>query len=485
MIKRVFLIVLLLLVSKQIFAQNENDALRYSFLTYGGTARYMGMSGAFSALGADFSVLSTNPAGIGMFKKSRVVFAPGVISTNASANYLNENTQDELISANINSFGLILNLKSYEEDDSGWRSVAFGVGYNHLKNFSGDITIEGVNNNSSGLDLFMINSDGFHPDDLGDREWIAFDTYATDTIPNSDYTYINPLYDFYGEHQKKVIKTEGGIGEYVFSLGGNYDNIIQIGATFGIQNIRYKEVSEFYEEIDTTDFLSFNYDENLEIKGTGYNFKFGMIYRPVNFFRLGLAFHTPTFYSLKDIYSYSMQTNWRTPDIDGNTQYNATAGEYEYSYEFYSPFRTIAGVAFILSKIGIISADYEYVNYGKARLRADDYDFEDENDRISEGFGDGHNFRLGTEIRLAPIYLRGGLSYYSSPTSATFDADGSIKAYSLGIGLKTRNVYIDIAFNHSFTNKDHRLYEYDPGKFETANLYLTEDQINLTLGYKF
>ncbi|RLD73156.1 MAG: hypothetical protein DRJ07_21180, partial [Bacteroidetes bacterium] len=311
MIKRVFLIVLLLLVSKQIFAQNENDALRYSFLTYGGTARYMGMSGAFSALGADFSVLSTNPAGIGMFKKSRVVFAPGVISTNASANYLNENTQDELISANINSFGLILNLKSYEEDDSGWRSVAFGVGYNHLKNFSGDITIEGVNNNSSGLDLFMINSDGFHPDDLGDREWIAFDTYATDTIPNSDYTYINPLYDFYGEHQKKVIRTEGGIGEYVFSLGGNYDNIIQIGATFGIQNIRYKEVSEFYEETDSTDFLSFNYDENLDIKGTGYNFKFGMIYRPVNFFRFGLAFHTPTYYSLKDIYSYSMQTNWR------------------------------------------------------------------------------------------------------------------------------------------------------------------------------
>jgi len=495
MIKRLLLIVLLLISTWHIFAQNENDALRYSFTTYGGTARYMGMSGAFSALGADFSVLSTNPAGIGMFKKSRIVFAPGSISTSSSADYLGENTQDERISANINSFGLILNIKSYEEDESGWRTVAFGAGYNQLRNFSGDITIEGVNNNSSRLDLFMINSDGYHPDVLYDNdylEWIAFDTYATDTIPDSDYTYIHPLFGTWGQHQKKLVRTQGGIGEYVFSLGSNYDNIIQIGATFGIQNIRFSSVTEHFETTDNfddaenIDFKNFNYIEYLETKGTGYNFKFGLIYRPVNYFRVGLAFHTPTFYSLKDTFSYSMQTNWRFEDVDGNTQYNASTNGYEYSYEFYSPFRTVAGVAFILSKIGIFSADYEYVNYSKARLRAEDGDpFKEANDSISNKYGNGHNFRAGAEIRLAPIYLRGGISYYSSPTSSTFDADGSIKAYSFGIGLKTKNVYIDIAFNHSFTNKEHKLYEYDPGLFETAKLNLTEDMINFTLGYKF
>ncbi len=486
MIKRVLLIVLLLISFKYTSAQNENDALRYSFLTHGGTARYMGMSGAFSALGADFSTLSTNPAGIGMFKKSRFVFAPGSISMNSSANYLSENTEDEFIRAVVNSFGLILNLKSYSEDDSGWRTVAFGAGYNHLKNFSNDITIEGVNDYSSRLDLFMINSDGYHPDELGYLEWMAFDTYATDTLPDFiDYTYINPLYDIWGEHQKKLIKTQGGMGEFVFSLGGNYDNIIQIGATFGIQNIRYTELSEFTETTDTLDFQSFNYIENLETKGTGYNFKFGLIYRPVNFFRLGLAFHTPTFYTMKDIYSYSMQTNWRSADNDGNTQYNSETDEYEYDYEFYSPFRAVAGVAFILSRIGIISADYEYVNYSKARFRADDYDFESENGRIKENFHLGHNFRLGTEIRLAPIYLRGGLSYNSSARNSSFDANGSIKAYSLGIGLKTKNVYIDVAFNQSFSNIDYLMYEYDAGLFENAILKITEEQINFTLGYKF
>jgi len=486
MIKRTFVIILLLISSVNFFAQNETDALRYSYLTHGGTSRYVGMSGAFSALGADFSVLSTNPAGIGMFKKSRFVFSPGVISTNSTTNYLNENTSDELISANINSLGLILNIKSYEEDETGWRTVAFGVGYNHLKNFSDDITIEGVNNNSSLLDLFMLNSDGYHPEDLGDIEWMAFDTYATDTLENSDYTYINPLFlENYGEHQKKVIKTKGGIGEWVFSLGGNYQNIIQIGATFGIQNIRFSSVTEHTETTESSDFENFKYIENLETQGTGYNFKFGMIYRPVNFLRVALAFHTPTFYTLSDVYSYSMQTNWRSADVDGNTQYNATAGEYDYYYEFYSPHRTVAGIALILSRIAIISADYEYLNYGKARFRADDYEFEDENNRISEAFNDGHNFRVGTEIRLAPIYLRGGVSYYSSATSATYDANGSVKAYSLGIGLKTMNTYIDFAFNHSFTNQDYLMYEYDPGMYESAKLNLVEDLISITFGYKF
>ena len=35
-----------------------------------GTARYVGMGGAMNALGADLSTIHTNPAGIGMFRRS-------------------------------------------------------------------------------------------------------------------------------------------------------------------------------------------------------------------------------------------------------------------------------------------------------------------------------------------------------------------------------------------------------------------------------
>ncbi len=47
-----------------VIAQNVDDALRYSQIFYGGTARFMSMGGAFTALGGDISSLSQNPAGL-------------------------------------------------------------------------------------------------------------------------------------------------------------------------------------------------------------------------------------------------------------------------------------------------------------------------------------------------------------------------------------------------------------------------------------
>ena len=147
--------------------------------------------------------------------------------------------------------------------------------------------------------------------------------------------------------------------------------------------------------------------------------------------------------------------------------------------------RVVTSAAFVVGRYGIISADYEYVNYGRARLRAEDESFNTENDAIKSGYNAGHNFRLGTEIRLAPFFIRGGVSYYGSPYSKTFDADGAIKGYSLGVGLKSQNVYVDVAFNHSFYNNNYQLYGLGIEGAEISKLSITEDLINFTLGYKF
>ncbi|NJO90249.1 MAG: hypothetical protein HC831_15860, partial [Chloroflexia bacterium] len=119
--------------------------------------------------------------------------------------------------------------------------------------------------------------------------------------------------------------------------------------------------------------------------------------------------------------------------------------------------------------------------------RGEDYNFETENDAIKGSYNAGHNFRLGTEIRLAPLYLRGGVSYYGSPYSKSLSDKSAIKGYSFGIGLKSENAYVDVAFNHSFYDKDYQLYQYDIGAddVETAKLSLTEDYINFTIGFKF
>jgi hypothetical protein len=497
--RKISLTFLLLLSSYLLSAQNEVDALRYSFLTHGGSARYTGMSGAFGALGADFSSLSTNPAGIGTFKTSRFMFSPIFILSSADADYRGQKTDNDKISFNLNNLGLILNLKSYDEDDSGWKSVAFGIGYNRLKNFNSEVTIRGYNDNSSMLDQFVINSHKTHPDNFYDYGYLepsfhAYNTYLTD-VDLSDTLYFHPWLGAYDLDQEKRIKTRGGISEMVFSLGGNYADKFQIGASFGIQNIRYIEKSEYTEISGLTELSSYTFSENLETKGVGYNFKLGVIYRLNNFARFGLAFHTPTFYKLKDIYSYSIGSTWNTPDDDGNYEYfsdtEAFNGdgltENEYTYELYTPWRVVTSAAFVIARYGIISADYEYVDYSRARLRGEDYNFDTENDAIKSSYNAGHNFRLGTEIRLAPLYLRGGVSYYGSPFSKSLSDKNAIKGYSFGIGLKSENVYVDVAFNHSYYDKDYQLYQYHlgPEDVETARLSLAEDYINFTIGFKF
>ncbi|MBN1252454.1 MAG: hypothetical protein JXR51_05770 [Bacteroidales bacterium] len=490
--KKILSVIFLLQLYNFAFTQNINDALRYSFLTYGGSARYMSMSGAFSALGADLSTLSTNPAGIGVSKKSRFEFTPIIFKENMGAEYFGSKTEKENYHVNLNNIGFILNIKPYNESDefSEWKSIAFGIGYSRLANFYNDVSIKGTNDNSSRLDLFMLNSDGYHPSEISDPEWIAFDTWLIDTIENSDYTYIHELYDNYGEEQIKNIKTKGGVGEFVFTLGGNYADLIQIGATFGIQYLRYIETSDYIENSDYTDLKTFTYTENLKTIGAGYNFKFGIIYRPLDYIRVAAAFHTPTFYELKDIYSYSMSSEFTTADSDGYKSYYSEIEEKEYVYEFYSPMRIILGVAFVGTQYGLLSIDYEYVNYSKARFRSEDYEYEYENNEIKQNLDRAHNLRIGGEIRLAPIFLRAGISYYASPFSQTFNALGSIKSYSLGLGLKTNTSYIDISYNHSFSDYNYLMYDYDTDVngnvlSEIAKLSRTDDIITFTIGYKF
>ena len=54
-------------------SQTVADALLYSKDNLSGTARFNAMSGAFGALGGDFSAINVNPAGSAVFSNNQVV----------------------------------------------------------------------------------------------------------------------------------------------------------------------------------------------------------------------------------------------------------------------------------------------------------------------------------------------------------------------------------------------------------------------------
>ena len=61
------------------------NSFRYSQSQVHGSARTLGFAGAQTALGADLGSLSSNPAGLGFYRKSEFSFAPNlsILNTNS------------------------------------------------------------------------------------------------------------------------------------------------------------------------------------------------------------------------------------------------------------------------------------------------------------------------------------------------------------------------------------------------------------------
>ncbi|MFO8087459.1 MAG: hypothetical protein R6T91_06595 [Bacteroidales bacterium] len=481
--KRLVLFLSLLLslgMIKQAHAQYDIDALRFSYLGFGGTARSMATGGAFGAPGADFSVLSTNPAGIGLYKSSEISISPSFYGISAESSFYNENNKDIKYSFNLPGAGMILNL---ENSNGRWKNVQFGFGYNKLQSFHRNTSIEGFNYENSLLTEYRDRAN-----DIGGLEF--YDTELANAANLMPYDSASGEYwidaPYGGVNQRKTIEERGAINEMTFSFGGNFEDKLYAGMTIGIPIIRY-EMSSRHAETDIKDsidmFQSFSLDEKLRTTGSGVNFKFGILYRPADWVRLGGAFHTPTFYSLHEEYSRLMTSYF------DNSDFNEEAlAEGQFHYELMTPMKALGDIAFIIGDYGLISAEYEYVDYSTARLSDENdistpsnYDFKDDNDAITEKYTQAHNIKVGAEANLNPIQIRAGYALFSSPFQDNLN-DGARTYYTFGIGLKQKYYYVDFAYVMETYEEDY--YLYSPEYVNAAHNQYLSNRFVITLGLK-
>ena len=496
----IYIITLLFFSFTVVFAQNEVDALRYSLTFYGGTARAVSMGGAFGALGGDFSAISYNPAGIGVYRSTELTFSPSLFYDNTSSNYLNSTFEDYKYNFNINNFGFVTTFKT--NNDEGWVSTSLALGYNKLNNFNSRIRIEGICSNSSMLDYFASNATGYSEDNLyAFDEALAWETYLIDTVTGGIYEYATVLSLYgdapestYGQNQRRTINTKGSMGEYIIAFGANYSHKLYLGATFGYRKLRYVEHSEQLESnfdddssyAEILDLESFKYIQDLETRGQGYTFKLGFIYKPIDMLRIGGAIHLPTFYDLKDEYYTSLEANFAAGDSVNPPNIYAESPFLEYDYSLTTPFKAIGSVALKIKKIALLSFDYEFIDYSTIRLRngGDGYDFLDENDILQDCYKKSANIRTGAEVRLGPISLRGGYAFYGSPyRSSEVNKNANYSSFSGGIGFREKNVFFDIAYVNTIHNERYYLYNHylhDGAKFNS-----NDSKVLVTLGFKF
>ncbi len=482
--KNIITIAIGMLISLSIYGQGEIEALRYSQMYWGGTARFVGAGGAFGAVGADFSALLTNPASMGIYKKSEVSFSPTLQFSKAINNYNDVESEDFKYNCNYGSFGIVLTVpeSNISSDKPQWKYVQFGFGVNRVANYKNNIIIEGGNRTSSIMDAYINKADGNVPSSLDQfSTQLAYDTYLiNDHIkPSGEYYYSSPLQS--GDiTQKKTINISGSMNETVLSLSGNYNDKFFIGGTIGFVNIDYKQNS-FYEEFDRKDtmkyFKSFSIEDDLKTTGSGTNFKFGVLYQPFSFVRFGGAIHTPTFfYKIEDEYSTEIKS-----DIDTNI-YSMKSPDGTSKYELNTPIRYMANIAFIINKAGFISCDYEYTDYSQARLRSSDYSYRDENKSISDGYIGVHSVRVGAEYNFKPILLRGGYALYTSPFKSSIN-DGVRSIVSGGIGIRSKGYFLDFAYSRSTTKE--KYYLYDPSIVNASYQTTNASNFILSMGVKF
>ena len=478
--KPVLLIGIGLFYAFSTIAQNDIDAMRYSQITFGGTARFASMAGSMGALGGDISTLSFNPAGIAVFQKTELSITPSIFSQHTSSSYNNSDAGDGKLNFNLGNIGFVTAWKTRENNNSGWESLNFGFGYNRTNNFNNRISIEGVNNSNSLLDTYVANANGHEPSDFdGFSTDLAWQTWLIDSIGPNSY---NHVIKNYGEMQKKSVTSRGSMGETVLSFGGNYKSKVLIGATVGFVNASYTEES-VYEEVGkndtTTNFKSFSYAQNLTTKGNGVNFKIGIIIKPTDWLRVGVAVHTPTVLGLKDEYSSSMHSDL------GTVKYDASSPKGSFDYSITTPFRTIGSIGFIINKYALLNADYEYVDYTYAQLNSSPDAFADVNKTIRSKYTSTQNIRVGGEFRLDPLSFRGGYALYGSPFKGGDNKNASRTSYTAGIGFRENDYFIDFAY--VFTHYTDYTYLYDPTGLDLNSVKndYTNSSFMMTFGVKF
>lgn len=498
--KRIQTLFLGILLANFAYSQNEIDALRYSFLNYHGTARYSGLGGAMGALGADMSAISINPAGAGRYSRSDFSFTGDITAARTKATFNANQTQDLKGNFNISNIGAVFVKPMSIEKPTMWRYYQFGVTSTRTNDFHSRTRIEGDNANSM-TDAFsnVLNNQGFDLNNIGGAsqfyELLAYDAYLLgfDNVSNDFFGWYDPNNPDGVRHIKETT-TRGAQYQTDITLSGNYNGKLYVGGSIGLPRIRFNsssihtEIFNVDNNIDTNyDTREFSFNEELQTEGNGVNAKIGLIYVPVEWVRVGLSLHTPTRYRMNDNFSTSISSRFVNDNFDKNLE--SELGSFD--YRLITPGRVTASAAFLYKKRGFITLEYEFVDYGAARLTSaagapvSAYDFTAENG-VSESIYRGASImKAGAEFRVTNNWtVRGGYAFYQSPFKNDINTlDASRTNVSGGFGYRNSNFSLDLTYLRSATQS--QSFMYDPALVPAADLTTSVSNFMVTAGFRF
>lgn len=509
----------------------------------GGTARYIGMGGAMEALGADISTIQSNPAGIGLFRKSTVSGTIGL--QNGNGNTI-DNDDAKSTTFGFNQLGFVWVNKS---GDIG--NINIGINYHKSKNFNQILDVTNSLNNASQNKVAYNKywdgdmKSGWSSETASDELYNKYLMWGGDAISG----YQDYMYYYNADKFRFQQMTKGYISDFDFNISGNINNRLYLGLTCTLRDVHYNNTNLYTENLlDGDDVKTGAHGDNYaivditdecSIKGTGYSLKFGAIYRPFETspFRIAAYVHTPTWYKL-----YKKHRTYFNIDyypLEAGYYDGGKTGEFGLDYKVTSPWKFGASLGHTIGNNVALGATYEYSDYSAMDNRIiDGYSYsnsyygtselssKDEvmNRNTRQSLQGVHTVKVGAEIRpISQIAIRFGYNYltamykesgvrnanwevsenryvemesqgvWSSGTTAYTNWKATNR-FTCGLGFNVGNANIDLAYQYSTATGT--FYPFHPQVYDASVVYDqniptatdvkdNRHQLSLTLGYRF
>ncbi len=480
-------------------AQYMDDLLRYTRTELKGTARYVSMSGAFNALGGDFSAIKDNPAAAAVFLNSEIGLTLKTVENKLDAKYFGNSNSVDSRSSDIDQFGLVLVLNDTEASD--FVKLTFAYNYQDENTFNSKFNAIGTNPNRGLVDYFLAFANGilyrdiktYDDEDLpqsykylgenngfgSQQAFLGYQSYVINSVTTDDNNtqYVsnsNPdkrpvNHDFFVTHSGKNSK-------HTFSFGAQYQENLYLGFNLNSHQARFRRIDNLVENnyggTSTFDYTEFEND--LLTIGEGFSFQFGAIYKADNL-RVGLSYRSPVWYQMTDELVQFIITN------KSNSKDTIDPGITNiYQYNMSTPSRYSGGLAYVFGSKGLISVQYDFVNYQNASFDVGNGDdnFINQNKIINRTLKSAGTLKIGGEYRLGRLSFRGGYFNQGSINKKSTDLS---KGSSFGLGYDFGGSALNFALSNLVFERSESMYQTGL----TNPIELNKDQFQFLVSYSF
>ena len=435
------LLILLLAYGLSPIAKSQ-DVQRFAQRSTMGSARYVGMGGAMTAIGGDPSAAIDNPAGLGLYRRSEIS-----ITIDETIDHTQQTGSNDIYQRTRFAAPQITAIWAWGKANKQ-RGLVFNnfmFTYHRLANFNRDVVVQGggmgmvpticnITNDMGGVSEENLQNRPWDNVEIGWLSILGYEAYLIDPIEKNQW---QPAVHF--TNGLLSISETGTSDQYTLSWAGNINNQWYIGIGLNVPTINYTKHTSLQESNKSN---SAELKSMFHVSGVGVSGSLGLIYRPIQALRIGASLQTPTVMNL------SRQTTGDMYSTIAGQRYEILTPESGVmDIKIASPLRSSVSIAGQIGNVGLLAVQYDNAH--------------------SKEMEDMHTLRIGAEAQAyRGLFFNAGYVYESSfmreeepkwllgyneiRTDMDYRYTAATQYASAGIGYRCDKVVAQLAYQYSW-----------------------------------